>query len=113
MTPLYAACRYMDGEGWITADQTFDLSLEKQNSELEDTILSQMNSISWSSYIDRFLAHHNYDEPVEINPFDWESLSYWKSSDGWIYFYYYNGDSDYYHFQVFKVEPGTYLDLHF
>ena len=76
-------------------------------------ILDYMNHHTWSDYIDKFLNHHNYDEPVEVNPFDGESLSYWKNSNGWIYFYYFDGDCEYYHFQVFKVEPGTYLDLHF
>ena len=112
-TPLYSACRYIDGSWWITADQTFHLSLAYQNSELEMKILDYMNYHTWSDCIDKFLNHHDYNEPVEINPFDWESLSYWKNSDGWIYFYYYDGDCNYYHFQVFKVVPTTYLDLHF
>jgi hypothetical protein len=112
--PLYASCRYVDWSGGITADQTFHLSLEYQNSQLEEMILNDMNYHAWSDLIDKYLAHHNYDEPLEVNPFGWdETLSYWKNSNGWIYFYYYNGDDSYYHFQVFKVEPGTYLDLHF
>jgi hypothetical protein len=112
-TPFYATCRYVDGSGWIVADQMFNLSLEYQNSQLDEMITHEMSYHDTSDMIAKFLEAHTYEGSTEVDGDSGEHLSYWTNSDGWIYFYYYDGDCNYHHFQVFKVEPTTYLDLHY
>lgn len=113
VTPLYATCRYVDGSGGIIADQMFHLSLDYQNDQLKKMIAHEMSYHESSDMITEFLKTQDFSTAVEV---DWDSqehLSYGKNSDWWIYFYYYDGDCNYFHFQVFKVEPTTYLDLHY
>lgn len=112
--PLYASCRYIDGSWWITADQSFNLSLEYQNSNLNDTILHHMSYHGSSDLVNDFLSKTVwYDTAVDVTLDDGEHISYGYNADGWIYFYYFDGDCEYYHFQVFRVEPTTFLDLHY